>query len=71
MKYIQPQVFNLFSLSPPPELQAALCIHSDPAPAAQHSEGLLEIGAGLPLHVHRDAERRGPGPGKPDLIRVH
>lgn len=38
------------------ELQAALCVHRDPAPTAKHGEGLLETGAGLPLHVHRDAQ---------------
>lgn len=54
-----------------PELQAAFCIHSDPAPVAKHSEGFLEIGAGLPLHIHRDAQRRRPSTGKPDLIHVH
>lgn len=39
-----------------PELQAAVCVHRDAAPFAQHSQGLLEAGAGLPLHVRRDAQ---------------
>lgn len=53
------------------ELQAAVCVHSDATPFAQHSEGLLEAGAGLPLHVHRDAQRRRPGAGKTDLVPAH
>lgn len=44
------------SSSLPPELQAAFCIHSDTAPIAKHSKGLLEIGAGLPLHIHSNAQ---------------
>ena len=65
------QIFLLLFLYFPPELQAAVCIHRDPAPFAEHSEGLLETGAGLPLHVHSDAQRRGPSAGKPDLIHGH
>lgn len=38
------------------ELQAAVCIHRDPAPIAKYSEGFLEAGAGLSLHIHSDAE---------------
>lgn len=59
--------YTSFPLSPA-ELQAAVCIHSDPAPVAKHSEGFLETGAGLPLHIHSNAQRRWPSPGKPDLI---
>lgn len=54
-----------------PELQTAVCVHRDATPFAQHSEGLLEAGAGLPLHVHRDAQRRRPGAGKTDLVPSH
>lgn len=64
---------QFFLYFPPylPELQAAVCIHSDPAPVAKHGEGFLEIGAGLPLHIHSNAQRRRPSPGKPDLILKH
>lgn len=55
----------------PAELQAAICIHRDPAPTSEHGEGFLEAGPGLSLHIHRDAKRRWPSPGKPDLIRQH
>ncbi|CAF88169.1 unnamed protein product, partial [Tetraodon nigroviridis] len=43
------------------ELQAAFGLHRHPASSAQHGQRLLAPGAGLPLHVHRHAERRGPG----------
>lgn len=64
---------QFFLYFPPylPELQAAVCIHSDPAPVAKHGEGFLEIGPGLPLHIHSNAQRRRPSPGKPDLILKH
>lgn len=52
----QKHALSFSSSSLPPELQAAFCIHSDTAPIAKHSKGLLEIGAGLPLHIHSNAQ---------------
>lgn len=50
--------FPLFRSLSPAELQAAICIHRDPAPTSEHGEGFLEAGPGLSLHIHRDVERR-------------
>lgn len=46
------------------ELQAAGRVHRDPAPAAQHRQGLLEAGVRLRMHLHRHAERDRSGSGE-------
>lgn len=56
--------FSSSSFSSSTELQAAICVHRYPAPLAQHGQRLLEAGAGLPLHLHSDAQWRRPSTGK-------
>lgn len=50
------------------ELQAAVRVHRYPASFAEHSEGFLEAGSGLSLHVYRHAERRGSRSGESDDV---